>query len=224
MMMKNQELKLLLTRSAASDAPTALKPRDVLTLISGSGVNGTLEDAEEALKNAPLEIGYLLNRVRPASIVASCLSPVDLHQLGVKLEVIKLLGMDALSLTILGAEWVKAACELYGARSMKRALLVRAEDAVALAGDDAESVEIMAVMEVTHDDLLALCPGDVEHAAAVVAQLGAPGCLTTSVKLETLLQTGLTASNLRDLGVSFEFLTSVFKPTPSQLLALGYRA
>lgn len=125
-----------------------------------------------------------------------------------------LLGYDALHLAdpIFCTECIRA----YGAEEVKSAFLVHPIDALALT-----SPESMSLLGLNANSLLAACAGAPEQAASVLRILGKPQALV-GVQVDTLLDTGLRAKSLSELGFTSAVILSIMNASPLEMAKLGF--
>lgn len=154
--------------------------------------------AERALSLKEEEITFALlltSGVKALNIITAGIRPLTLKQHGVACAAqLRRLGFDALHLCddVLCDE----ASAAYGAESVLEAFLVCPTDAVALAGSTA-----ISKLNVSTDQLLGVCAGAPTEASSVLEQLACENRLQ-DVHVRTLLDTGLRAPQLKQLGIS----------------------
>lgn len=186
--------------------------RQKLALFHASGVS-----AEEALgiKTSAITFDYLVSSGATAlNATAAGVGFLKLKEMGMKTpELAREFGFDSLHLVdhVFCAEAVAA----WSAHSVVDAFLVEARDAVALASPDA-----MATLGLTPARLLGACAGAPAEAKAVVDALGVE-CLK-GLHVSMILDTGLRAVQLRQLGVGFGFVISHMRGNRHTVEKLGF--
>lgn len=176
-------------------------------------------DAASALAMNDGEIDALFlhrKRIPTSQVRSSRLSPLELKQRGVQSAVgLRELGFDALDLTDAG--FCASAVSAFGAEEVKRSFLLDSGDAVAVAGSVAAFQ-----LNVPTSKLIELCAGAPTQARAVLQQCEPRGGALHGVSVNSLLDTGLRAAALCELGY---FLNNVRDQTgarPEELRLLGF--
>jgi hypothetical protein len=200
--------------SSRKPAETGLTSRQRLSIFHGSALGA---EAALTVDESALDFEYLLtNGVKALNLMASGLRPLAMKRL-LKLEEpaqLRRLGFDALHLV--DHVWCNEATAAYGAKALVEAFLVAPRDAVCLSGSDAVST-----LDVSTEQLLAVCAGAPVEAIAVVEQ-----CKTTNplkgVRLATLLDTGLRAPQLKQLGFTLASIRQLSDVTNEGVKKLGF--
>jgi hypothetical protein len=155
-------------------------------------------------------------RVPTLQIRSSRLSPLELKQRGVQSAVgLRELGFDALDLTDAG--FCASAVSAFGVEEVKRAFLLDSGDAVAVAGSVAAFQ-----LNVPTFKLLELCAGSPTQARAVLQQSEPRGGALHGVSANSLLDTGLRATVLCELGYFLNNVRDQTEATPEELRLLGF--
>ena len=147
---------------------------------------------------------------------AAELRPRVLHSMGVDSPAsMRLMGLDALDLR--SADFASDCVALYGAAATLEAFCATPSDAVALAGSPGA-----VMLGLTPHQLLETTAGAPAAAKEVLSQL--PTDALYSVRLPTLLDTGLQLPALGDCGYTFARVVETFAPDTRQLELLGARS
>jgi hypothetical protein len=190
-----------------------LDVRQKLTLFHNTGVT-----AEQALTMADADITFevmVSQGVKALNIVTAGIRPLRLKQLGVQTpSQLRRLGFDALHLVD------KATCEeanaAYGASSVVAAFLSSPSDAVAFAGSEA-----VHTLNITVGQMLEACAGAPTEALSVLQQQSMEKPLR-EVNATTLLDTGLRATQLKQVGITLTALNDMPGFEPSVAVKLGF--
>ena len=127
---------------------------------------------------------------------------------------VKCLGFDALHLT--DPAFCHSMVGAFGAEAVCQAFLSTPGDAVAVAGVTAPSLNLSV------EDLLCMCVGAPEEAKAVVQQSEPKRGALVGVSISTLLDCGLRAPTLSDIGYLANDVSSQMGATISQIKKLGF--
>ena len=153
--------------------------------------------------------------IKIENLVAAGLGPKKLKNMVVSsAHELRSLGFDALHMT--DPKFAAEAMGCYGSEEVIDAFLTNASDAVALAGSDA--VDILGVITT---DLLKACAGAPTEGYAVLQQLR-PGLSLEGVNASVILDSGLRASSLQELGYSLTAMVKQTNATSNELSKLGY--
>lgn len=168
-----------------------LSAKQRLTLILDTGISPT---AILAMDDAAIEASFLAKHmVPPRNITASGLTPLALKVRGLETAAgLVALGFD--SLHLVNSIFCESAIAAYGAVEVVEAFVRSPTDAVALAGTGTARL-----LGITQDYLLGICAGASIEAIAVLTQ--APRDRLHNVRISTLLDAGLRASQLFSIGV-----------------------
>jgi hypothetical protein len=200
--------------SLRKPAEGALTTRQKLTLFHGSGLN-----AEKALSTKDEEIGFdmlVKNGVKALNICAAGIRPLCLKQHGVTTAAqMRRLGFDALHLV--DPVTCQEANAAYGAADVVEAFLQTPADAVALSGSEA-----ISTLNLSTQQLLEACAGAPTEALEVLRQATEPSPLK-GVSTTTLLDTGLRAPQLKQLGYSFAATREMHVVSAHDVEKLGFR-
>ena len=199
--------------SVRKEPPEGLSARQKLVLFHSSGVS-----ASEALSLDDESITFDLmirNGVKPVNIVAAGVRVTTLKKHGVvEASQLRRLGFDALHLV--EPEWCADASAAYGASNVISAFLVSPQDAVALSGSDA-----VKILNITVDALLETCAGAPAEAVSVLQQVTDLHPLQ-GVNPRVLLDTGMRAQQLKQLGYGLLTLKKMDGLTTEQIRKLGF--
>ena len=155
-------------------------------------------------------------RVPACNVRAAKLTALDLKTRGVSSAMhLREIGMDALDLT--DAAFCSSCVSAFGAESTRMAFLLEPGDAVALAG----SVAVFQ-LGVTASHLLAACAGVPTAARAVLQQLEPRGGALQGVACMLLLDAGLRAPALLELGYHKNSIISQTGADGVTLTKLGF--
>lgn len=191
-----------------------LTTRQKLTLFHGSGLS-----AEAALSTPNDQINFdmmVVNGVKALNICTAGVRPVALkQQLGVAhASQLRRLGFDALHLV--DPVWCQEANAAFGAAEVIEAFLVSPHDAVSLSGSEA-----VATLNISVDQLLEACAGAPTEAVSVLQQATQAAPLK-GVRATTLLDTGLRAPQLKQLGYSFATVRELAGLATDHAAKLGF--
>lgn len=198
-------------RNATSTKTTrTISPKRRLALVAGTDVRA---QAVLELKDDSIDVLFLKKHEIPVTnIRVAGLAPSVLKARGAEnAEMLHELGFDALHL--LDHDFMRDAIAAYGASELVRVFLSDSFDAVALADDLA-----MQSLALTADRLVQECAGSPAEAAAVIKQLGS----LDGVDAATLLDSGLRATQLKELGYTGASVEAACKATGRQMAKLGY--
>lgn len=200
--------------SVRKPAESSLTVRQKLTLFHGSGLN-----AEQALSTPDDQLGFdmlLSNGVKALNITAAGVRPLALKQLGVlNASQLRRLGFDALHLV--DPVWCQESSAAFGAADVIATFLQTPSDAVALAGSDA-----MTTLDLSVQQLLEVCAGAPTEALSVLKQVTALTPLS-GVNATTLLDAGIRAPQLQQLGYNVAAAQQLSGLGPAELQKLGFR-
>ena len=200
--------------SVRRTADTALNARQRLTLF-----HGTRLSAEKALVVTEEEINFdfmMTHGVRAVSIATAGVKPLVLKTLGVANSAqLRRLGFDALHLV--DEAWCQEAAAAYGASDVIEAFVQTPSDAVALAGTSALSVLGIGVQK-----LLEVCAGAPTEALSVLQQAATESPLD-GVSAATLLDTGLRAPQLQQMGLGLASVRSLRGLGAHDLTKFGFK-
>ena len=180
--------------------------------------HGTALSAEQALSLPEDEITIdtlLRNGVKALNVTAAGIRFVQLKELGAtEAAQLRRIGFDALHLVdpVMCGE----ANAAFGAASVIETFLSTPQDAVALAGSEA-----VALLNLSPQQLLEACAGAPTEAAAVLQQCSGHNVLD-GVSVTTLLDTGLRAPQLKQLGYNLASVLKLVSANRSQILKLGF--
>lgn len=199
--------------SVRKGAFEGLTARQKLTLFYNSSVS-----ASEALAMEDEDFSFDLlirNGVKPVNFRTAGVKATTLKRLGVQdASQLRRLGFDALHLV--DEEWCADASAAYGAAHLISAFLVSPQDAVALAGTEA-----VKTLNVSVEMLLEACAGAPTEAASVIKQANSPNPLK-EVSANTLLDTGLRAQQLKQLGYGLLCLNELRGVSSEVVRKLGF--
>ena len=190
-----------------------LTTRQKLTLFHGSGLS-----AEAALGTPDDQITFELliaNGVKALNICTAGIRPLALKQFGVvQATQLRRLGFDALHLV--DPVWCQEASAAHGAFEVIQAFLVSPQDAVALSGTGA-----VATLNLSMQQLLEACACAPTEAISVISQSTSSTPLA-GVNVVTLLDTGLRAPQLKQLGYGVATVRELTGLTGEHLYKLGF--
>lgn len=196
--------------AAPADAPLDARARLAL-------FHGTTVLAEEAVRIPDVDLTFeklVRSGCTSLTINAAGLRPLKLKEMGCKEPAeLRRLGFDALHLV--NEAYCAELCAAFGAQAVTDAFVVEPADAVAVAGTAAVDTLNLSV-----ETLLQLCAGSSTEAAAVIAQT--PGGVLDTVSASTLLDTGLRAPKLRELGFTLLDVTRLVGATTPLVAKFGF--
>ena len=192
----------------------SLTPRQRLALFY------TLVVPETALQLQDSEITFeMLKRtgVRARNVKAAKLCALGLKSMGATTALeLRELDFDALDLT--NPKFCSSAVAAFGADEVTQAFLIDAGDAVALAGSVA-----MHHLNLSTQTLLQACAGSPDHARAVLQQSTPRGAALAGCCAGVLLDTGLRATTLCELGYFLDRIRDQTNASTGDLAKLGFR-
>jgi hypothetical protein len=160
---------------------------------------------------------FRLNGIGAVNIRAACVTPIALRHRGVEdATALRTLGFDAIDLN--DAAFCSSCISAFGTDDVTRSFMLTAGDAVAIAGSTA-----VVQLGITTQRLLELCAGAPIQAKAVIQQLEPRGGALRGVSMTTLLDSGLRAQTLCNMGYGADALTTQTTGcTAKQLSVLGF--
>lgn len=191
-----------------------LTTRQRATIVAGTALS--LERIM-ALDDGDINFSFFQqNSIKAANLVVASISPASLKHRGVATpHNLRELDYDAIHL--LDSTFCSSCIAAYGATELTKSFLVNSSDAVTLAGSAA-----MHQLGVDVGTLLAICAGSPVQAHAVLEQSAPRGGALNGVAPLTLLDTGLRAQKLRDLGYTPRLIQEQTRATSAQLSKLGF--
>ena len=175
---------------------------------------------EKALEILESEINIDLIKqhgVAAPNIRSAKLTVLDLKSIGVS-SALGLRELEFDSLDLCNPAFCSSAIAAFGAKDITRSFLIDAGDAVALAG----SVAIHS-LQLTTQKLLESCAGCPEQAKAVLQQTHPHGGALSGVSPVVLLDTGLRAATLCELGYFMNNIITQTQASHEQTRKLGFR-
>jgi len=190
-----------------------LTTRQKLTLFHGSALT-----AEAALGTADSDITFdllLTKGVKALNISTAGIRPLGLKKYGVtQASQLRRLGFDALYLV--DPVWCTEANAAFGAADVIAAFLISPQDAVVLSGSEA-----VGTLNLSMDQLLEVCAGAPTEAISVLKQ-STDAAPLKGVRPTVLLDTGLRAPQLKQLGYSLVHIREMQGLTGEQARKLGF--
>ena len=192
----------------------ALTPRQRLALIADSALTS---DEALAMEDTAFDFAFFqANGIQAPHIRAARLNPVQLKARGVKgARDLRALDFNALDLT--EASWCASAISSFGADDVIAEFVLTANDAVAISGTGA-----VHQLGLDVPTLLLLCAGAPTEAASVLALAQPRSQCLRAVPPATLLDAGVRARTLRELGFEAHDVCAHTHATAAQLEALGF--
>ena len=202
----------VLTMAEAKDSAT-LTARQRLALSKGS----VDPSCALAMNDAELDVLFLRRyNVKTTQIRSARLTPLELKHRGLASAIgLRELGFDCLDLT--DAAFCASAVSAFGVDAVKQAFLIDAGDAVAIAGSVAAFQ-----LNVSVSKLVELCAGAPIQARAVLQQCEPRGGALAGVSANSLLDTGLRAATLCELGYFESSVREQTNATVEELRLLGF--
>ncbi|MDA9633370.1 hypothetical protein N9S81_00360 [bacterium] len=188
-------------------------PRVLLTLFRGAlGAKDALAMQSEAITCRLLKShGVSVSNIRVAGI-----TPVQLKDMGCSSALeLRELGFDALDLN--NPSFCASSIQAFGAEGVKQAFLLSAGDAVALSGSTA-----MHQLDINSRTLITATAGCPTHAQSVLQQLQPRGAALFGCKAADLLDSGLRAKQLVDLGYHVDALREQTGASEEEIAKLGF--
>mgnify|MGYP001370862020 CR=1 FL=1 len=199
--------------SVRKERAEGLSVKQRLTLFHNTSLT-----AEQALSLPEGEItidALLKNGVKAINIAASGIRFVQLKEMGANdASQLRRLGFDALHLVdpVLCGE----ASAAFGAKAIIETFLVTPQDAVALSGSEA-----VQLLNLSMNQLLEACAGSPTEAAAVLQQSTSKNVLE-GVDANVLLDTGLRAPQLKQVGLNLVSVSHLVNATRATTIKLGF--
>ena len=201
---------------AATDARNGMvefTPRVRLALFRGA------LPAQEALALPVESIDCRLLKsygVPAVNIRVAGIKPTQLKEMGCESALeLRELGFDALDLTQPG--FCASVISAFGADDVKRAFLLSAGDAVCLAGSTAQHQ-----CDISSKLLIAATAGSPQHAQAVLQQLQPRGASLFGCDGTVILDTGIRAKQLVDLGYHVDAVRKQTGATEGEITKMGF--
>lgn len=192
---------------------TGLSVRQKLTMFHDSGLS-----AEVVLGTDDKAINFDLmikNAVKALNLTTAGVRPIELKRRGVTTAAqMRRLGYDALHLV--DPVICNEASAAFGAADVVENFLCTASDAVALAGSEAVST-----LGISVEQLLSACAGAPTEALSVLQQVTVDAPLR-GVCATTLLDTGLRAPQLKQLGIGLPCMREMIGVSGGKLGKLGF--
>jgi hypothetical protein len=200
-------------RDNPANADDGLDGRARLALFHGTSVT-----AERGVAMPEAEINFdalVRSGCTSLNVSAAGITPLKLKQIGcTDASQMRRLGYDALHLV--DTPFCNEINSAFGAANVVAAFVASAQDAVAVAGSDAVNILNLSVQQ-----LLECCAGAPIEAAAVLQQT--PGAnVLDGVSASTLLDTGLRAPKLRELGVTAFDVSALAGSNKHAITKLGF--
>lgn len=192
---------------------TDLNVRQKLTMFHGSSLG-----AEAVLSMQDDDINFdlmLKNHVTALNLTTAGVRPLELKRRGVVAAAqLRRLGYDALHLV--DPVTCNEASAAFGASDVVLNFLCTPSDAVALAGSEA-----VTTLGISVEQMLAACAGAPTEALSVLQQVTVETPLR-GVQATTLLDTGLRAPQLKQLGYGLPSMRGMAGVTGEELTKLGF--
>ncbi|MEK9933950.1 MAG: hypothetical protein VW555_04495 [Luminiphilus sp.] len=197
------------------DVDDALSAKQRLALFHNTSIS-----AEKAIGMPESEMTFdvfISSGVRALNISSAGIGP---HALKTRFDVktasqLRRLGFD--SLHLVDPAFATEANAAFGAEAITNAFLDAPQDAVAVAGSQA-----LETLNVSLTTLLEYCAGAPHEAFAVLEQTTDHETLTT-VPIRVLLDTGLRAPKLRELGITIPLASRMVGADAASLAKLGFK-
>lgn len=170
-----------------------------------------------SISDSEIDVLFLLRkRVPTHNIRVAKISPLELQERGLKSALgLRELGFDCIDL--MDAGFCSSAVSAFGTEDVKRSFLLDASDAVIVAGSTA-----MFQLDIPMKKLFELCAGAPAQAKAVLQQCEPRGGCLQGVPASVLLDTGLRAATLCQLGYFLDAIKEQTSATPVELRNLGF--
>lgn len=191
-----------------------LTPRQRLAMTIGSGIQ-----PPQILEMNDSDIHYeflLSNGITAPLLKAAKILPVQLKARGVKTPS-EFRALDFSTLDLVDGAFCASCVAAYGAEDLLGEFLQTAKDAVVLAGSPA-----IGQLNLDLGTLLVLCYGEPEFAADVIEQTQPRGESLVGVAPATLLDTGIRAKALRQLGFDAQKVCEQTQASVADLDKLGF--
>lgn len=192
----------------------ALTLRQRLALVVGTGVAA---EAVVAMDDAEFDFDFFLaNGIRAPLLKAARIAPAQLKHRGVR-SAAQFRALEYGALDLVDGAFCAACVAAFGADELLGEFVGTPNDAVVLAGSPA-----VQALGLDLGMLLVLCAGAPEMAAEVIAQTPPRGACLVGVAPDTLLDTGLRARKLRDLGFTPQALAEQTRVSVLHLSKFGF--
>mgnify|MGYP006088214755 CR=1 FL=1 len=200
-------------RSLVNSEMSTLTMRQRLAL-----TNGVLDPSSAiSMTDSEIDVLFMLRKRIPThNIRVSKLSPFELQERGLKSAMgLRELGFDCIDL--IDPSFCASAVSAFGTEDIKRSFLLDASDAVFVSGSTAPFQLGIHVRR-----LLELCAGAPTQAKAVLKQAEPKGGALQDVPVSVILDTGLRATTLCELGYFLDNLREQTNATNTELRSLGF--
>jgi hypothetical protein len=180
--------------------------------------NGVVDPGSTlAMNDSEIDVLFLKRkRVPTNNLRVARLSPADLKERGLTSSLgLRELGFDCIDLV--DASFCSSAVSCFGAEDVKLSFLLDSSDAVVVAGTTA-----VFQLDISMKKLLELCAGAPTQAKAVLQQSEPRGGSLPGVPARVLLDTGLRASTLCELGYFLDAIRDQTGAKPEELRQLGF--
>lgn len=202
------------TSASVPDPGRQLSVRQRLALVIGTGISA---EAVVEMDDALIDYDFLLaNGVRAPLLKAAKITPVQLKACGVA-SPSQFRSLDFCTLDLVDGAFCASCVAAYGAEALLTEFLTSPQDAIALAGSPA-----IDQLGLDVGTLLVVCCGSPDMAAEVLLQTHPRGRCLHGVAPETILDTGLRAKRLRELGFTAESLSAQTRASVVELDKLGF--
>ena len=198
----------------SADQPEELTPRQRIAIVSSSSMS-----TNDALAMADSQFDFAmfkLHGVGALQLTVARIGPLQLKLRGVKTaQNLRELDFDALHLV--NTRFCEECIQAYGASQVVKHFLLTASDAVKLAGSTA-----IHQLGLSTGALLICCAGAPAEAYSVIEQTKPRGGCLQGVSPDILLDTGLRATQLRELGYNNRTLQTQTMASLLQLQKLEF--
>lgn len=202
------------SRPVVVDKGRPLSTRQRLALVVGTGIAA---EVAVDMEDAGIDYDFLLsNGVRAPLLKAAKITPVQLKARGVATPS-RFRALDFTTLDLVDGAFCASCVAAFGANELLNEFLTTPQDAVTLAGSAA-----IDQLGLDVGTLLVVCCGAPDMAAEVLLQTQPRGACLTGVAPETILDTGLRAKRLKELGFTAEALSRQTHASVVDLDKLGY--
>ena len=195
-------------------AARLLTPRQRFSMIVGTGL-----DSQRVVGMQDSEIDYdfmLSNGITAPLLKAAKILPVQLKARGVSTPSV-FHSLEFSTLDLVDGAFCASCVAAYGADDLLDEFFRTAKDAVVLAGSPA-----MSQLGLDVGTMLLLCSGQPELAVEVIKQMQPRAACLAGVAPATLLETGIRAKALRQLGFDAHEVCEQTKASVSDLEKLGF--
>ena len=193
---------------------STLTLRQRMTLVYGTSLSN---QAAAEMEDGAFDYAFFQRHgIRSRNIKVAGINPTQLKARGVS-SALELRSLGFGTLDLVDGAFCASCVSAFGAKDLVSAFLAETSDAVTLAGSPA-----IFQLDLDVATLLMVCAGAPSQAAAVLAQSHPYGACLTGVAPETLLDSGLRAKQLKEMGFTEECVRRQTRATTEQMKKLQF--